>query len=87
MPPQQSIPGFYYDEERKKYFKVLPSHLDSDSRYSKKRLREAEEEKRVSKPAISASTQPFSSTSKTPCRVFGAESDVPNSGHRGEIEA
>ncbi|KAF2718509.1 hypothetical protein K431DRAFT_314824 [Polychaeton citri CBS 116435] len=41
-----SIPGYYYDEEKQKYFKVLKNHntLPSASRYSKQNIRREQQD-------------------------------------------
>ncbi|MCJ1304299.1 hypothetical protein MMC08_007111 [Hypocenomyce scalaris] len=50
---QRQIPGFYYDEEKKKYFKILPNHVAPQGvKYSKEGLRkEMEMEKKRKRTA------------------------------------
>lgn len=46
------IPGFYYDEAKKKYFKILPNHVaPQGSHYSKDAVRKEAESKLLQKKA------------------------------------
>lgn len=50
MPP--ALPGFYYDAEKKRYFKIQPNHVaahGSASKYSKAALEKEAEEQREQK--------------------------------------
>lgn len=50
MPP--ALPGFYYDAEKKKYFKIQPDHVashESASKYSKAAVKKEAEEQRARK--------------------------------------
>lgn len=42
----RDLPGFYYDEAKKKYFKILPNHVTpQDSKYSKDAFRKEAQSK------------------------------------------
>ncbi|OCL09215.1 hypothetical protein AOQ84DRAFT_439124, partial [Glonium stellatum] len=47
----RDIPGFYYDQERKKYFKILPNHHapPSGSKYAKGNIKKRTEESKKRK--------------------------------------
>lgn len=46
--PAPNISGFFYDEEKKKYFKVLPSHINTGSKYNVDAVREKRKRDKVS---------------------------------------
>ena len=47
--PAPELPGFYYDEAKRKYFKIQANHLAPDSsKYSQRSVQREAEEKRVS---------------------------------------
>jgi len=46
--PAAAIPGFYYDEAKKKYFKILPNHVaPTGAKYSVEAAKREEEEQTV----------------------------------------
>lgn len=47
--PVFNIPGFYFDEERRKYFKIQPSHLaPAGSKFTQESLKRQAEQQEVS---------------------------------------
>ncbi|KAF3919361.1 hypothetical protein ABW21_db0204672 [Orbilia brochopaga] len=44
MPRLPEIPGFYYDNEKKKYFKITAAHTNTSSHYNADRLRQEQQE-------------------------------------------
>ena len=45
--PAPSLPGFVYDEEKKRYFKIEPNHRSHSTKYTKDAIQKREQEAKV----------------------------------------